>query len=165
MSRRTGSRFENGLIGAAVGGYAFLDDLVLGPLLIGLAAWLPWWVMLPAAWAAFSALNVVCCEWLQGSWDTWVTGYGAKIEAQLEKRRRSRLLRRPLSWVTRDSDAWFTVAAGLIGTIIVVAIVRLSGGGALSQRRLIFGSVAYSFGFAATYSGVGVGIGEIVRLL
>lgn len=157
------SRFESGLIGAAIAAYAFLDDLVLGPLLVGLSAWLPWWVMLPAAWAAFTLLNLACCEWLQRRWSEWSQGYGRRIEAMIEKRRRSRLLRRPLSWVTRDSDVWFTVAAGLIGTIIVFALVRLAGAPPLGRRRILYGSAAYSFGFAATYAGIGIGIGELVR--
>ena len=38
MDARTGSRLKNDLIGTAVGAYAFLDDLILGPLLVLLAA-------------------------------------------------------------------------------------------------------------------------------
>ena len=46
-----------------------------------------------------------------------------------------------------------------------MALARLSGAASLTRRRLVLGSAAYSFGFAATYTGVGVGIGTIVRLL
>ena len=157
------SRLSNGLIGAAVAAYAFLDDLVLGPIGVGLATWLPWYVTFGVASVVFSCLNVACCAWLQRSWETWSHGHGARVEAMLAKKRRSRLLRRPVAWITRDSDVWFTIAAGLIGTIIVVAVARLSGSRPLGLRRIVFGSVAYSVGFAATYTGVGVGIGDLVR--
>ena len=165
MDARTGSRLKNDLIGTAVGAYAFLDDLILGPLLVLLAAWMPWWVILPLSWAFFTAVNLACCEWLQRRWEHWILGHGARVEALLERRRRSRLLRHPLGWLARDSDAWFTAAAGLIGTVIVVALARLSGAATLTRRRLVLGSAAYSFGFAATYTGVGVSIGAILRLL
>ena len=160
---RTLAQLSTGLIGAAVAAYAFLDDLVLGPIGVGLAAWLPWWVTFGVAAALFSYLNVACCTWLQQSWESWIEGYGAKLEVMLEKKRRSRLLRRPLAWIARDSDVWFTIAAGLIGTVIVYAVTRLSGSEPLSRRRIVFGSVAYSVGFAATYTGVGVGIGDLIR--
>ena len=122
-------------------------------------------MILPLSWAFFTAVNLACCEWLQRRWEHWILGHGARVEALLERRRRSRLLRHPLAWVARDSDAWFTVAAGLIGTIIVMALTRLSGAASLTRRRLVLGSVAYSFGFAATYTVVGLGIGALVRLL
>ena len=157
-------RFVNGAVGAGVAVYAFLDDLLLGPVLVGLAVWFPWFLVFGAAAGFFTFLNVVCCNWVQRSWDTWIYGQGAKVEAMLEKRRRSRLLRRPLTWVVRDSDVWFTIAAGLIGTVIVLAVARLAGSPPLGQRRIFFGSLAYSVGFAATYTGVGVGIGDLLHV-
>jgi hypothetical protein len=159
------ARLGNGLIGAAVGVYAFLDDLLLGPILVATAVWLPWYLTLGAAARLLTFVNIACCNWLQRSWDTWIHGHGAKLEAKLKKRRRSRLLRHPLSWITRDSGVWLTIAAGLIGTVIVVAIARLTGSKPVGQRRVIFASVAYSVGFAATYTGVGVGIGDLLRVI
>lgn len=156
-------RFWKGLIGAAVAAYAFLDDLVLGPIGVGLAAWLPWWVTFAVAAPLFSCVNIACCTWLQRSWETWIEGNGAKVERMIAKKRRSRLLRRPIGWITRDSDVWFTIAAGLIGTVIVTAVARLSGSEPLGLRRIAFGSIAYSVGFAATYTGVGIGIGDLIR--
>jgi hypothetical protein len=67
--------------------------------------------------------------------------------------------------MTRDSDLWLTIAAGLIGTVIVVGVVRLAGSEPVGHRRVVFGAVAYSAGFAATYTGVGVGIGDLLRVI
>lgn len=162
--QRAFTRLANGLTATAVGAYAFLDDLVLGPLLVGLAVWLPWWLTFGVSTAAFTSINLACCDWLERKWEIWVQGYGAKLESNLERKRRSRLLRRPVDWITRDSDVWITIAGGLIGTVIVFALARLAGGKPIPRRRVVFASLAYSVGFAATYTGVGVGIGDLVRL-
>jgi hypothetical protein len=162
---RAGVRLGNGVIGAAVGVYAFLDDLLLGPILVGVTVWLPWYLTFGVATGVLTFVNIACCNWMQRSWDNWIHGHGATIEARLEKRRRSRLLRHPLGWITRDSDVWLTIAAGLIGTVIVVAVARLAGSKPVGPRRVMFGSVAYSVGFAATYTGVGVGLDDLLRLI
>lgn len=158
-------RLANRVIGAAVATYAFLDDLLLGPILVAGAVWFPWYLVLGSAAGLFTFINVACCNWVQQSWDSWIHGQGAKLESRLEQRRRSRLLRHPVGWITRDSDVWVTIAAGLIGTVIVVTVVRLLGGNPVGRRRVIFASLAYSIGFAATYTGVGVGIGDLARLM
>ena len=162
---RARARVVNGLIGTAVGAYAFLDDLFLAPIVIGLAVWLPWYLTLGMAAAGLTFLNIACCDWVQRSWESWIQGHGARLETRLEKMRRGRLLRHPVGWVTRDSDVWFTIAAGLIGTVIVVAVARLAGSKPVGRRRVMFASIAYSVGFAATYTGVGVGIGDLLRVI
>jgi hypothetical protein len=73
----------------------------------------------PAA-GVLTFVNIACCNWVQRTWGSWIHGDGANLEVMLEKRRRSRLLRHPIRWITRDSDAWVAIAAGLIGTVIVV---------------------------------------------
>jgi hypothetical protein len=163
LGPRTGR--ASAAVGAAVGGYAFLDDLLLGPVLVAAAVWLPWYLVLGASAALFTFVNIACCNWVQRRWESWSGGRGGNLEERLERRRRSRLLRHPVRWMTRDSDVWVTIAAGLIGTVIVVGLVRLLGGGPVPARRVMFGSLAYSAGFAATYTGVGVGIDDLLRLL
>ena len=158
------ARVANRVVGAAVAAYAFLDDLLLGPVLVAAAVWFPWYLTFGASAAVFTFVNVACCNWVQRRWSIWIHGRGSTLEAKLERRRRSRLLRHPIGWITRDSDMWVTIAAGLIGTVIVVAVVRLLGGTPVGRRRVLFASVAYSAGFAATYTGVGVGIDDLVRL-
>jgi hypothetical protein len=132
---------------------------------VAVAVWFPWYLTLGLAAGLFTFINVACCNWVQLSWDSLIHGPGAKLEAKLEKRRRSRLLRHPVGWITRDSDIWVTIAAGLIGTVIVVATVRLLGGKPVGRRRVMLASVAYSIGFAATYTVVGVGIDDLLRLI
>lgn len=155
----------HGVVGAAVAVYAFLDDLLLGPILVGAAVWFPWYLALGAAAGLFTFINVACCTWMQRSWDSWIHGHGARLETRLERLRRTRVLKHPLDWMTRDSDVWLTIAAGLIGTVIVVAVARLAGSKPVGRRRVVFASLAYSIGFAATYTGVGVGIGDLVRVV
>jgi hypothetical protein len=162
---RGAGRLANGAIGAVVAVYAFLDDLILGPILVGLTLWVPWFLTLGVSAGALTFLNIGCCNWLQRSWDTWIRGHGAALEAKLEQLRRGRLLRHPLHWITRDSDVWLTIAAGLIGTVIVVAVTRLAGAAPVGRRRIVFASAAYSIGFAATYTGVGVGLDDLLKLV
>lgn len=156
------ARAANGAIGAAVAVYAFLDDLILGPILVALTVWVPWYLIFGVAAGVLTFVNIASCNWMQRNWDTWIRGNGAKLEKKLEKLRRGRLLRHPLGWITRDSAVLLTVAAGLIGTIIVVAVTRLAGSRTIGQRNILFASVAYSIGFAATYTGVGVAVRNLV---
>ena len=119
--------WREGLVGGAVAAYAFLDDLLLGPALVAAAVVFPWYVTFAAAASLFTCVNVACCNWVQQRLESWIHGHGAKLEAILAKWRRSRLMRRPIGWLTRDSDVWVTMAAGLIETVIVVTAVRLLG--------------------------------------
>jgi hypothetical protein len=165
VCRKTHSqrRLAGGVIGTAVGAYAFLDDLFLGPVIAGLAVWLPWYLAFGLATSAMTVVNVSCCDWLQRRWESWLGGHGARLEARLSKMRRGRVLRHPLGWIARESPVWFVVAAGLIGTVIVVAVARLSGGAPIGRRQIVLASLAYSIGFAATYTGIGVGLADLLR--
>ena len=115
------ARVANGAIGALVGVYAFLDDLLLGPILVAVTVWVPWYLVFGVAACALTFINIACCNWMQRSWDEWIRGYGAKLEARLEKIRRGRLLKHPFGWIARDSTVLLTIAAGLIGTVIVAS--------------------------------------------
>ena len=163
MRRSRAGALTGTLAGAAVGAYAFLDDLVLGPAVVALAVWFPWYLVLGAAAIGLTFVNIACCTWLQRRWQSWIEGHGSRLESRLERLRHGRLLRRPVGWITRDSDILFTIAAGLIGTVIVAAVACLAGSRPLTRRRILFASAAYSVGFAATYTGVGVGIDDLLR--
>jgi hypothetical protein len=162
--RRWLTRVVNGAIGALVGVYAFLDDLLLGPILVAVTVWVPWYLVFGIAAGVLTFVNILCCTWMQRRWDEWIQGYGAKLEARLEKLRRGRFLKYPLGWIARGSTILLTIAAGLIGTVIVVAVTRLSGSKEVSRRQILFASIAYSVGFAATYTGAGVLVEHLVRL-
>jgi hypothetical protein len=157
-------RLRNGAVGTLVTAYAFLDDLVLGPVIVAFAVWLPWYFTLGPATGIFTFVNIACCNWVQRSWDSWIHGHGAKLEARLAKLRRNPLLKHPVGWITRDSDVSVTVAGGIIGTVIVVSVIRLLGGETVGHRRVVYASLAYSFGFAVTYTGLGLGADELLRL-
>jgi hypothetical protein len=159
------SRLANGAIGALVGVYAFLDDLLLGPILVAVTVWVPWYLVFGIAVGALTFVNIVCCAWMQHRWDDWIRGYGARLETRLEKLRRGRVLKHPLGWISRDSTVLLVIAAGLIGTVIVVAVARLAGSNPIGRRRVLLASLSYSIGFAATYTGVGVAIERLVRLI
>jgi hypothetical protein len=156
-------RVANGVVGALVGVYAFLDDLILGPILVAVTVWAPWYFVFGVAAVVLTFVNVACCNWMLRGWDDWIQGYGAKLEKRLEKLRRGRLLKHPLGWIARDSTVLLIIAAGLIGTVIVVAVTRLAGSETVSKRQILFGSIAYSVGFAATYTGVGVAIEHLAQ--
>jgi hypothetical protein len=132
--------------------------------LIAVTVWVPWYLVFGISAGVLTVVNIACCNWLQGSWDEWIQGHGQKLEERLEKLRRGRILRHPLGWITHDSTVMITIAAGLIGTVIVVAVIRLAGSAPIGPRRILFGSLAYSIGFAATYTGVGVAVMKLVRL-
>jgi hypothetical protein len=162
---RAVKRFRHGVVGTAVAVYALLDDLLFAPVLVTAAVLFPWYLTLCVATAVFTFVNVVSCTWVQRRWDTWIGTQGARLEARLARLREGRLLKYPARWITRDSDIWVTVAAGLIGTVIVVTVIRLLGGTPIDRRRVIFGSLAYSAGFTATYTGVGIGLHDLLRLI
>jgi hypothetical protein len=163
--RRWIARLANGAIGALVGLYAFLDDLLLGPILVAVTVWVPWYLVFGIAAGVLTFVNIACCAWMQRRWDDWILGYGAKLETRLEKLRRGRVLKHPLGWISRDSTVLLIIAAGLIGTVIVVAVTRLAGRPPISRRQILLASLAYSVGFAATYTGVGVVVENLVGLI
>jgi hypothetical protein len=43
------ARVANGAIGALVGVYAFLDDLLHGPILVAVTVWVPWYLVFGVA--------------------------------------------------------------------------------------------------------------------
>ena len=99
------------------------------------------------------------------NFDPWPLGIPLVPRRFLRFMAKSELFWFPLGWIARDSTVLLTIAAGLIGAVIVVAVTRLAGSKPIGQRRILFASVAYSVGFAATYTGVGVAIKNLVRII
>ena len=50
--------------------------------------------------------------------------------------RKSKLMRHPVAWIQRGSDAWFGLAAALTNAVITVSLARVIGGERLGERRL-----------------------------
>ena len=51
----------------------------------------------------------------------------------------------------------------MLGAVLVVAFGCMFGGKPVTHGRVVFASVAYGIFFAATYSALGLGIGEAGR--
>ncbi len=77
------------------------------------AAWFnPLIVFGAAAGLLLTLLNVACCTWIERQWGGWIA----------------------VAWITRGSDAWYTLAAALANAIIVVALARFIGGQPVAER-------------------------------
>jgi hypothetical protein len=106
--------------------------------------------------------HLACCSWLERRGDDHAPG---RIEARLERLGSSRLMRRPVEWITRGSSAWFVLAAVIVNAIFVVGVARFLGGGPVDRRRIMLASAAYSITFAAFFVAVGFGAGDAIRTL
>jgi hypothetical protein len=151
---------RTGIAGMAVTAFAFFDGVFVGaPIAILAASFRP----LPVYAGAFCAvclLSIGCCRWLDGRWDQWLLGHGSKTQRRLERMRASRLLRRPVEWIESSSDRRYAVAAAIVNPILVVALVR-SVGGAIGERRILLGSIAYAIPYVAMWTLVGIAFGSL----
>ena len=161
-SQGIGGSARVALIGGAVTAYALLDAYILGPVVIELSAWFDPFVVFGVATAALTLLNVACCSWLDRRGDN---GRPGRLEARLERLGSSRLMRRPVDWVTRGSSLWFVLGAVIINAIFVVGVARFLGGRPVDRRRIVLASAAYSITFAAFFVALGFGAGDVVRAL
>ena len=150
------------LVGGAVTAYALLDAYVLGPVVIELSAWFDPLVVFGVATAVLTLVNVACCSWLERRGEGRAPG---RIEARLERLGSSRLMRRPVQWITRGSSAWFVLAAVIVNAIFVVGVARFLGGAPVNRRRIMLASAAYSVTFVAFFVAVGFGAGGTIRAL
>jgi hypothetical protein len=152
-----------GWLGTAIAIYAVVDVYLIGlPILVISAALNPVLVFVVAT-VALTIVNVACCTWLQRQWDVWSQGGAARrVESRLEKMRSSRVMRHPVSWITRGSDAWFTLAAAVLNAIIVVTAARLVTGEPVSARRIRLAAIGYSVFFAALFSLIGLAAQDVI---
>ena len=161
-SQGVGTSARVALIGGAVTAYALLDAYVLGPVVIELSAWFDPFVVFGVAAAVLTLVNVACCSWLERRGDN---GKPGRLEARLERLGSSRLMRRPVDWVTRGSSVWFVLGAVIVNAIFVVGVARFLGGRPVDRRRILLASAAYSITFAAFFVALGFGAGDVVRAL
>ena len=85
------------------------------------------------------------------------------MQKRLDGMRRSRLLSRPVVWIERGSDRAYALAAAVGNPILVATFARLVGGGPVSERRILLGSVAYAIPYAAMWCVVGLAFGGALR--
>ena len=151
-------------IGSLITAFVLVDAYLIGIPVVFLAAWTKPWVVFAVAAVALSFLNVALCGWLDRNWDAWfASGNANKVEKRLEKLRASRMMSRPVSWISRGSDLWFALAAAMINAITVIALARIIGGKPVGRHRVLVAGIAYSIFFAALFSIIGVGLGDVIR--
>ena len=74
----------------------------------------PLWVFLGAV-VVITVINIGCCGWLDRAWDDRIeAGHAKQVEAKLERMRKSSLMKHPVAWIARGSDAWLALGAMLI---------------------------------------------------
>lgn len=113
-------------IGAAITAFGFLDAYTVGLFIAVLAAWLPALIVFAVAAVVLTFINGAYCRSVERQWDASIAGNAKRMEATLAKRRNGRLMHHPVAWITRGSDAWFTLAAILMNPVIVIALARVS---------------------------------------
>ena len=128
---------------------------VLAALFNALIVWI-------VAAVVLSMINIWACSWLDRQWDVWIAGSGKRLEKKLQKMRSGKMLKRPVEWVQRGSDFWFTLAAVVINAITVVALARFIGGTPVGHRRVVLAAVGYSIFFATLFSVIGLGLRDFL---
>ena len=154
---------RTGIIGTLVALYPVVDGYIFGLPVVVLAAWTRPVVVFAVAAAFFLVLNLLCCRWVNTHWTQFAAGSGARVERRLEKMRSGGVMRRPVGWIERGSDAQFALAAMLLNAVWVVAFARILGGKPVGRRRIVIASAAYAVGAAGVESLVGWLLGGLVR--
>jgi hypothetical protein len=157
---------KSALLGSLITAYVLLDAYVIGLPVMFLAAWGKPLVVFALAAAGVILINIVVCGWIDRHWDSWISsGYGKKIEKRIDKMRSGRIMRHPVAWIERGSDAWFALAAALLNAATVVVAARLIGGKPVGAHRILVASVGYGLFFAALFSLIGFVAGDAIRAL
>lgn len=156
-------RVETVAVGAFVAMIGFTDDFTVGPIVIALAAVLPALLTFAITAGVYSLVQYGACRWLLRRWDEWIHGSGHRLERQLEKWRKGRILKYPVRWITHGSIFWFGLASVIFASVVVIAVAQLSSDEPVPHRRVILSSAIYGVWFAGLYTAVGYGVGEGVR--
>ena len=161
-THRARSAARTGAIGTIVAAFAFFDGVFVGAPIALLAASLRPLIVFVAATITVSCLSIACSTWVNRRWDDWFSGNDKRIVRKLEMMRQSRLMRRPQAWIERGSDRQYALASAVANPILVVALAR-SVGGKPSERRIRLGSIAYAIPYVATWTLVGLTVGDVIR--
>lgn len=149
-------------VGSFIAVYAFADAWVLGVTITILAAFFNVLIVWIVAAVVLSSINIWACSWIDNQWDFWAAGSGRRLDRKLEKLRSGKKMKKPVEWVRRGSDLWFTLAAVVINAITVVALARVIGGKPIGHRRVLLAAIGYSIFFATVYSLIGLSIKDLV---
>ena len=154
-----------GIIGTAIGVYAYADAIVLGPIVVVLAALTVPLIVFGVAAVLFFFVNLWMCNWIERQWDVWITNHQTRLEKRLAKLRKGRVMRHPVNWISNSSGWLFALAAALFNAIIVVALARLISGQPVGQRRIFMAALGYSVFFAGIMSIIGFVGEETIRAI
>ena len=116
-----------GVIGTAIGIYAYADALVLGTLVVFLSALTVPLIVFGIAAVLLFFVNLWMCNWIERQWDVLIVGRETRFEKRLAKLRKGRVMRHPVRWITGGSAGMFALAAALMNAVTVVAAARLIG--------------------------------------
>jgi hypothetical protein len=162
---RSESAARVGIIGTAIGIYAYADAIVLGPIVVFLAALTVPLIVFGVAAVLFFFVNLWMCNWIERQWDVWITTHQTRLEKRLAKLRKGRVMRHPVNWISNSSGWLFALAAALFNAVIVVALARLISGRPVGERRIFMAALGYSVFFAGLFSIIGFVGEEAIRAI
>lgn len=79
-----------------VGFYAFFDNALVAPIIIGLVVGLGWPLAFAISVGFLGLVSTACTIWMLRRWDEWIASSGERLERQIAKLRRGRVMRHPL---------------------------------------------------------------------
>jgi hypothetical protein len=101
LGRRLKNVLDATVAGAIVTVLGFFDDVTIGPIVIGLAAFLPALITFAVTAVVYSLVQYGASIWLIHHWSDWIQSEnGRKFEARLGKWRERKITRRAVEWVT-----------------------------------------------------------------
>ena len=149
-------------IGVFIAGFALFGDLVVGGVVILLAALANPLVVWTIAAACVALINMACCHWVVREWASFIDGPGAGVAKRVDSLREARLTRRPIAWLSEADDRRFALAAILTNAITAVAAARALGT-RVDARRIVVASVSFAAVSCALHATFGFILGELIR--
>ena len=119
-----------------------------------------------AAALTFGSIELVCCNWVDRNWDSWMAKVGPSLDAKIRRWRQGRIMKHPVRWATGDSTRGFALAALLTSGLTVVTVARALGGQPVGRARIRVAVLCYALFVAGvfTVSGYLAGVGMSAAL-
>lgn len=152
------SRISTAVVAGFVGYYAFFDNSIVAPVVIGLVVAIGWVLGSLVSLALLCVVSLACTRWMLRRWDEWMAGSGERLERKAARLRHGRVMRHPMRWIARGSTLSFVVAGALLGLLVPSAVFRIASGRDPARRQLVAGSLGYAVCTAAIYTAAGYGI-------
>jgi hypothetical protein len=149
-------------IGVFIAGFALFGDLIVGGIVVLLAALANPLVVWTVSAAGIALMNIACCRWVVREWSSFIGGSGAGVAKRVDGLRESRLMRRPTAWLSEAGDGRFALAAILTNAITAVTAARALGA-SVDGRRIIVASVGFAAVSCGLHATFGFILGEVIR--